>query len=305
MNGAEIIAFESSSPESFRDLLGREPELPRVALRGFLSLPRERPAPLPLVIITIGSLGLASGREELYSEALTDAGIATFVVDSFAARGVSETASDQGRVSLPASCADALHALRSMADDPRIDAKRIGLFGYSRGGCAVLLCNDVRMHAAIAGSPTRFASYAAYYPSIWLRWQQPLPTDAPCLIVTGTADDLAPPHIVEERASALRAAGASVTVNLIPEAVHSFDARSRAQWSAGETNMSGCDVVIENDGTMCERTSGVRFEHGWPDFVQRLRAACGKLGGTTGHGPHPRTVAVSPLVEFVSGVPAA
>ena len=48
-----------------------------------------------------------------------------------------------------------------------------------------------------------------------------------------------------------------------------------------------------------------RFELSWPDFVQRLRDACGKYGGTTGHGPHPRTVAVSPLIEFVSGVPAA
>ena len=266
---------------------------------GYVHLPAGEGGPLPLVIASIGSMGLASGREELYAHAFAAAGIATLVVDSFGSRGFAETFSDQGRISLATSCADALHALQFAAADPRIDRGRISLFGYSRGGCAVVMSDDERLQAAVLGPALRFASYVALYPSVWLGWARPHPAPGPILFVLGGADTMAPLALTRRRAEQLAASGAAVETLVLPEAHHSFDAVAPATFKPAETNMSDCAVEVDDDGAMREPASGVVFDGDWPAFVRRLRDARGKLGGTTGHGPLPRAVAVAPVIDFL------
>jgi dienelactone hydrolase len=272
--------------------------LPAVAVDGLLSVP-PAPGPVPLVITSIGSLGLGSGREELYAHAFAAAGIAMLVVDSFGSRGFAETFSDQGRISFATSCADALHALRFAATDPRFDRERIVLFGYSRGGCAVVMANDERLQAAVVGSAARFAGYVALYPSVWLRWAHPHPTAGPMLFVLGGNDTMAPLARTRERAEQLAAAGASVETLVLPQAQHSFDTLVPARWNPDETNMSDCDVVVDDTGVMRESASGIVLDADWSAFVRAVRDARGKRGGTTGCGPLPRDVAVAPVIDFV------
>ena len=50
---------------------------------------------------------------------------------------------------------------------------------------------------------------------------------------------------------------------------------------------------------MQERASGVSLGDDWADFVRRVREARWKLGGSTGHGPLPRTAAVEPILGFL------
>lgn len=57
-----------------------------------------------------------------------------FSVDSFGPRGVRSTAEDQAQLPLPAYTADAFADLRLLATHPRIDASRVAVMGFSRGG---------------------------------------------------------------------------------------------------------------------------------------------------------------------------
>jgi hypothetical protein len=66
-----------------------------------------------------------------------------------------------------------------------------------------------------------------------------------------------------------------------------------------ETNMCDCDVVLADDGSMEERTSGLRLDGDWSAFVAGLRSTCGKLGAAVGYGPPPRNVAVAGVVGFL------
>ena len=185
MDGAERVRFQSRTPATFRALFQNLERLESDSVDAHLFMPENRVGPLPVVVISVGSLGLGSGRESLYAGALVAADIAVLVVDSFGSRGFNETVSDQGRISFAASCADSFYALLRLASDPRFDRRRIGLLGYSRGGRSVLLANDERLHRAMLGQAAPFAAYVALYPSVWLRWENPRPSTAPMLIALG------------------------------------------------------------------------------------------------------------------------
>lgn len=58
-------------------------------------------------------------------------GIATMAIDYFGPRGVIKNSSE-----LSAPAIDIVDALKVIASDPRIDAKRIGVMGYSRSRIA-------------------------------------------------------------------------------------------------------------------------------------------------------------------------
>ena len=300
MEGAETIRFFSRNADGFRELLSdRERNaLAPVPLAGFLRLPADMAGPVPLVITSIGSGGFASGREVLYADALTAAGVAMLAVDSFASRGFSETRSDQGRISMATSCADAVYALEHMSRDPRIDPGRIALFGYSRGGGAVLMTDHEPLQGAILGSAQRFAAYIAMYPSVWLRWAPPLPTSGPILEVFAEVDDMAPLARQRERVDELARAGAKIETVVIPGVGHSFDAVYPAA-HRDEANRRDWDIAVGADGSMVETTTGVRQTGDWASFLREVGAAGAMGGGTTGHGGAPRSVAVPALVGFL------
>jgi dienelactone hydrolase len=300
MQSNEVVRFASRNPDDFKDILSGErwAAQPSVPLAGFLRLPQSMAGAVPLVIISIGSGGFGSGREALYSDVFACSGVATLAVDSFGARGFSETRSDQGLISFATSCADAICALQAMSSDTRIDPERIGLLGYSRGGGAVLMTDHERLQGAIVGPGPRFAAYMALYPSVWLRWKHPQPTRGPIFVAPAANDDMAPPARVRARTDALAEAGAAVETCIIPEVGHSFDAVYPAAYKP-ESNRSEWDIVVDDDGSMQETVTGIVQDAGWPAFLQQIGRVHEKRGGTTGNGPLPRTVAVDPLMRFV------
>ena len=89
------IEIPSASPINYHQVISAPAAMPRVTIDGKLFLPqRSGSEKLPLVMIVPGSLGVAPSHVA-HAEALTRAGFATFVLDSFGARGVTSTVANQ------------------------------------------------------------------------------------------------------------------------------------------------------------------------------------------------------------------
>ncbi len=294
----EIFTFPSRTPQSYAQILHGVDALPAIDIRGILTLPANVNGPAPLVVMCIGSLGMTSGREEMYAAALTAAGMGVLIVDGNTPRGVAETVSSQGPMPWPACTVDALYALRFIRNDPRIDPARIALLGYSRGGCVSVMAYDERLQQAVAGD-ARFAAHVALYPPCYIRWTNPKPTKAALLMLLGSADDLAPEAQGRDYAAALEAAGGTVEIVVIPGAYHSFDATMPASKTASD-NMSVWTIRVDDAGEMVEQRTGIRAGNDWPGFLTALATAPGaSRGGMSGSGPNPRDVAVVPIVAFL------
>ena len=197
---------------------------PPLRVAGKLAIPPSltAEAPGPAVLICHGSDGV-DGRGEFYAPALQDAGIATFEIDMWAARGVARGAA--ARPSSPIqTLPDAYGAKAFLAAQPEIDGERIGIMGFSWGGVVTML-SAIGRHAP--ASP--FKAHAANYPVCWVYRRNPALalgglTGAPILLQTGSADTYDDPDAGEQLVASLAAEDAR-HVRLIthPGAGHGFD----------------------------------------------------------------------------------
>jgi len=178
--------------------------------------------PIPAVVVLHGSAGLDS-RGKLYIEALNDAGIATLEIDMWAARGLSGGAN---RPPLPSfTVPDAFSALKYLAENPAIDANRIGVLGFSWGGVVTMLAatND---YTDLYGDGRAFAAHIAHYPVCWA-YGIGIPgiffdnlTGSPVLIQIGDQDDYDDGY---ELCEALAAPFTNVSVNVYKNSYHAWD----------------------------------------------------------------------------------
>ena len=124
---------------SFDTLTFDHPAAARPArVSGTLHLPMQVARPFPCMVILTSSAGVQRHREHYYAQALNDAGVGAFVVDSFTGRGVRRTVADQTLVSAAQMEGDAFAALALLRADRRVDPARIGVMGVSKGGGATL-----------------------------------------------------------------------------------------------------------------------------------------------------------------------
>ncbi len=178
--------------------------------------------PIPAVVVLHGSAGLDS-RGNLYIEALNDAGIATLEIDMWAARGLS---GGGDRPPLPSfTVPDAFSALKYLAENPAIDANRIGVLGFSWGGVVTMLA-ATDYYTNENGEDLTFAAHIAHYPVCWA-YTVGLPgiffdnlTGSPVLIQIGDQDDY---DNGPGPCEALAAPFTNVSVNVYKNSYHAWD----------------------------------------------------------------------------------
>jgi dienelactone hydrolase len=220
----ETVSFQSltfSVASSFVIPLPKEGT--EVTVSGFLDLP-ERTDPAPAVILLHGCAGI-SGAESGWATTLKGLGIATFTVDSFRGRAITETCSRTESLHPAGAMTDAYSALELLAVNPRIDRTRIAIMGFSIGGQTALRASQVRFQERFAKGSTRFAAHLAFYPAgcIIRLADEERTGDAPIRIFHGAADDwtlVGPCKAYVER---LREAGKDATLIEYADAHHSFD----------------------------------------------------------------------------------
>lgn len=216
------IDIPSASPINYHQAISDPAAMPTITIDGKLFRPSGVDGRLPLVMIVPGSLGVAPSHLA-HAEALVGEGMATFVLDSFGARGVTSTVANQTQFSFAASAYDVLAALKVLMGLTGIDGARIGAQGHSRGGSAVLMAATRRLADAVIGAHNGFKGVLAAYPWCGHQFLDPGVGETDVRIVMGDADEWCSPMQVQGYCQSVRLAGGRIAMRLLGGAHHSFD----------------------------------------------------------------------------------
>lgn len=212
------LSFESANPQNFEEIVAGAPAA-KVRLDGQLFMPASQ-KPLPVVILTPGSGGV-SPAHLAHAAKLSAAGIAVFVLDPFAGRGVKDTISNQGQFSMAASAYDVLAAARMLAQQKGIDAQRIGAIGYSRGGIAVLMAAHRQLAQPVLGD-MRLRAVMAGWPWCGYQFERPDTGNTHVRFMLGAVDNWVSMQQCQAMVAATRAANPNITVRLFKDGSHGF-----------------------------------------------------------------------------------
>lgn len=243
------------APIAQRVALPGEPGMP--TLTGYWFVPREGSVPrtqgLPVVVALHGCGGLddvrratrrsgtieeivdpagaLQGRYREYAQWLTERGYAVLMPDSFGPRGKTQgictEALDSRAIDDKTRRADALAALRWVARQPGVDARRIVLLGWSNGAQAVLATIDASRPWPADTPPIERA--VAFYPGCKRAVQQHnYRLRSPILLMIGGADDWTPATrcAMLQNAVLARQPEARFRLEIYPGAYHGFDGTS-------------------------------------------------------------------------------
>ncbi|WP_240939412.1 dienelactone hydrolase family protein [Diaphorobacter sp. HDW4A] len=307
------IRFNSSSPYDLDVLLHQPTKAAPTAGMGRLLLPPQASdaTPVPAMVILPGGSGVMPGREGEMAQMLIRNGIAALVVDYYQPRGINDDTPYRIKL-LGASefdvMADAYAALRALNRHPAIDARRIGLIGYSRGGMVARMSMDERMRAKLAPRVPPFALHVDFYGPCFEELRTQKTTGAPLLSFRSGEDasnDLVACATAESR---LRKAGSLVNAVVFAKAGHDWDS-SEPRTVAERPYLRGCTVKFDANAIPSVRGHALIPANAKPDRETRikLRAQSGKLlgdcvkiGYVSGRDDEVKSASQSVLMHFLT-----
>ena len=258
----EVIALPSVTI-SDNDFLQGKKDGKAVTIAGRLLLPKATPdAKQPAVILIHGSGGLGSsaGSTAEWERELASAGFAVFSLDSFTGRGIVSTVADQSQLGRYNAIIDAYRALEVLAKHRNIDASRIAVMGFSRGGQSSTYSNLERFRKAYGSPDVQLAAHINVYANCGWSLKDDDQAMKPMLFLHGSADDWALPASCREYAARLFKAGKDVRFVEYPDAQHAYDApafKTPLKVAVGQ-KWGDCRVGEEN-GVLINRDTGQPF----------------------------------------------
>ena len=298
--GIERVTLASRNYGFVAELFGGEAGRPQ-DVGAVLALPDGVPAAavVPAMVLLHTSNGQGS-QDWLYLRRLRDQGIAVLAIDSFTSRGIWRTVEDQTLVSSASMLADAFAGLAHLRADSRIDPRRIGVMGFSKGAIAALYSayQPVQQRASADGSA--FALHIAYYPWCGLMPRRRETTGAPILIQVGALDDLVPPEQCARLVSETRGPQGPNRMRLVvhPDALHAFDHPMLSLFSSlpiSAPSPAFCALEEQTDGSFVELHGARRVDS--TNLAEAL-AACSRPGHAGGNAAAAEA-AYAEVLEFL------
>jgi dienelactone hydrolase len=251
---------------------------------------------VPVVVLQHGSGGFGA-NVDMWTREFNERGIATFALDGFTGRGLTQVSSDQALLGRLNFVLDIYRALNVLAKHPRVDTARIALMGFSRGGQAALYASLKRFHQTWNKSGVEFAAYVPFYPDCMTTFISDAETaERPIRIFHGAADDFNPIAACKSYVERLRTAGRDVAITEYPNAAHSFDNPLGAQPAAIAPNsqtVRNCNIREERNGQLVNAKTGEAFTY---------KDSCVQRGPHLGHDPAATKAAKQAVTEFLQTV---
>jgi dienelactone hydrolase len=284
------IAFQTMTLTAAQFLTGAKDGQPAL-ISGVLRLPQTTAARLPAVVLVHGSSGVGYSHQQ-WAARLNDIGVATFLMDSFTGRGITQTVENQGQLSSLAMIYDAYRALALLASHPRIDPVRVVVMGFSKGGVVSLYAALTRFQRMHGPAGVEFAAYVPFYPACnytFIDGDQL--SNRPIRIFHGADDDWTPVAPCRTLVEQGQQAGKDIHITVYPGAYHGFDVSTQrpAFWVARAQNTSRCFVIERADGRLINRDTGHPFS---------FQDACITYGTTVGYHPGATSHAIKAVQAF-------
>ena len=198
-----------------------------VVLSGYFFAAPTSPAPAIAMFHGCGGAydksGALSRRMREYAALFNGLGLHVLVVDSLTARYEKELCTQRTgtrRVTQANRRLDALGAIAYLADRADVDAKRIGMIGWSNGGSTVLSASNLH-HRDVAAAVVKPAFAIAFYPGCESDLKRGYSPVAPLLMLVGQLDDWTPAAPCVALAKSVSEMRPEIAV--YPGAWHGFD----------------------------------------------------------------------------------
>lgn len=247
---------------------------------------------VPAVILMHGSSGIRANAFR-WADDLLGLRVAVFIVDSFGGRGITETGTDQSQLSTVAMTVDAYRALAVLGRHPRIDAERIAVMGFSKGGSVALYSSLRRFQRFHGPGSLVFAAHVAFYPACQRRFIDGEDvSDRPIRIFHGEADDWLPIGPCRDYVERLRRASKDAMLVSYAGAHHGFDSHLAppSLWLPNVQRGPTCDLEERPGGIMVLARTGEPFSFSHPCIVR---------GATIGYHPEAHRQALADVKSFL------
>jgi dienelactone hydrolase len=194
----------------------------RVVIGGELQLPPGE-GRFPAVLLVHGSGGVGA-REDRWAHELNGIGVAVFMLDTFTGRGIVQTNTDQSQLETLAMIGDAYRALTALSKHPRIDASKIALMGFSKGGDVALHASMKRFQRMYSSPGVEFAAYLPFYaPCNTTYREDDQISDRPIRMFHGGADNWVLVASCRDYVKRLQAGGRDIQLTEYSGSQHAFD----------------------------------------------------------------------------------
>ncbi len=218
----EVYPVQTVTLNTADFLLGKKDGKP-ATIAGELRIPKPGTDRLPAVVYVHGAGGIGFNYG-MWAGELSKAGFATFVVDSFTGRGITNTITDPAQLSPYAKMNDAFAALAVLTKHPRIDPDKIAVIGFSNGAVPSLYASMDRFQRAYAPEGASFAAYIGFYaPCNTAMIDDEKVSQKPIRLYHGVADDWVPIGPCRDYVARLKKVGANIDLVEYPGAYHLFD----------------------------------------------------------------------------------
>lgn len=243
-----------------------------------LNLPSKGQPPYPVMAIAHSSAGVTR-KDHDWAEWFNQMGIATLLVDTFSPRGITNTASDQSQMTYGASAGEYLVALKLLATHPKLDMKRVGIIGFSRGTAGATASAIESVRRGVVGSDLKYAIHFPVYGGCGYRadrW-----TGAPIHMFVGTEDSWEDMDVCQEWKNSTKAAGVDADLTVFNGVHHGYDnpASAALRNFPNAENWKPCKSEWNVDRRQI-RTASYRSWHSDAAFVAES-AQCKTRGATT------------------------
>ena len=265
----EIIKFTSYNPGIPLTIINGSYVNSPVEVSGKLILPKEGKN-LPVVVVVHGSGGPSSftsptqSWRNVFRNQLLKNNIGIFEIDSFTGRGAKSTGSNQGKVSVNAGELDALVAYKILDQHPRVNAKKLGITGLSRGGSASNMAVEKKYSDVILGEENYYKASLPMAPDCFnVAFDKPTPTPAKILFLLGGADDYTLAKFCVAYAEKMKKAGGDVEVIVKEGWHHDFYTDAPANNCSDCVHFNKCEIyapegwVMNDDGFIHEKQTDI------------------------------------------------
>ena len=255
----QIPSYNSAPfPNEFMSLKDGSYKKSPVKIDALIAYPKKGEGPFPILVYNHSSGGARLFSNEWFkfnrqmAKILLKKGIAVMFVDNFNGRNVVSAGADQAQVSTYSFYIDAFMTLEYLSKDPRVNIKKVGITGWSRGGMNSLAIAETRIRDALISKDLYFAASlprsVECRQSGFFRNPQPI-KETKIWMVNGKIDDASHAHICEEYGEKMKAAGADIEVKTKHGWGHGFEANYSAEYEANEEAWHECpDYYTEDDG---------------------------------------------------------